>query len=186
MQLLVFIFLILLFGAFLWRKKFDVLYIITITFLTIGVCCFCHSLFMAFKDLDFSMEWLTISLGFAFIILVVPVLFSVIIFKYFLKKYIGFKNSILCFSIRFLVTFFIIQASFFCWAILDMQFFDFNYEYTLPNILNAYRSNYLDFMPASFLIPASIMYLDNWYEKRRGSNKKAAVPVEASDPENKS
>ncbi|GAB2840508.1 hypothetical protein GCM10027043_49900 [Ferruginibacter profundus] len=66
-----------------------------------------------------------------------------------------------------------------------MQFYDLNYEYTLPNILNAYRSNYSDLLSASFLIPVAIIYLDNWYEKLWDSNKNAVILIE-NDHENKS
>lgn len=186
MEILVFLFLMILLIIYLLRLKIKVLYIITITFLTTAFFGICHSLFMAFKDLDFSLDWLGYNFLFNSVITVLPIMVSVIIFKSLLKRYILFKNAPLRFSIQFLAIFFFIQCGFFCWALLDMQFYDLNYEYTLPNILNAYRSNYLDLLPASFLIPVAIIYLDNWYEKRWRHNKNVVITVEENGPENKS
>jgi len=177
MEVLVFLFLFILGAVYAFRIKIKVLYIIFVTFLTMALFCICHSLLMAFKDLDFSLEWLGYNFLFPVIIMVFPIMFSVIIFKTLLKRYIVFKNAVLRISIQSLAIFFIIQAGLFCWAILDMEFLDFDYEYTLPNILKAYRF-YLDFVAVSFLIPAFIIYLDTWYEKRWGSNKNTIIPVE--------
>jgi len=186
MKILVLVCLIILFGTYAWRKKTALMYIIVITLLSTLFVCFCHSLFMAVMDFDFSGEWLGYNFFFTFIVTVFPIMISVIIFKSVLKKYIVLKNLILRFSIQFLVLLFIIQSSFVCWAITDMQFFDFNYEYTLPNILNAYKSNYLIFVPISFLIPVSIIYFDSMYEKRLIRNKKAALQVGEGELKNKS
>ena len=141
---------------------------------------------MAFKDFDFSGEWLGYNSFFTFIVTVFPIMISVIIFKYVLKKYIVLKNFILRFSIQFLVLLFIIHSCFVCWAITDMQFFDFNYEYTFPNILNAYKSNYLVFVPISFLIPVSIIYFDSIFERRLIRNKQAALVAGEGELQNKS
>jgi len=185
MEVLAFLFLFILWAVYAFRIKIKVLYIIVVTFLTMALFCICHSLLMAFKDLDFSLEWLGINFLFPIIIMVFPIMFSVIIFKTLLKKYVVFKNAVLRLSIQSLAIFFIIQAGLFCWAILDMEFLDFDYEYTLPKILKAYRF-YLDFVAVSFLVPVSIIYLDSWYEKRWGGNKSAVIPVDKSDAGNKS
>jgi len=181
MQLLVFISLILFFGAFLWRKRIDGLYVVILTFFSTIFFCTFHTLLMAFKDVDFSIEWLEYNFLFPAVIFIFPITISVIVFRYLIKKYIIFKHRFLQLSIQFLGIFFIVQACLACWAISDMQFLDFNYEFTYFNVLHAYRY-YLDFMPASFLIPASIIYLDSWYEKRRKSKANIVVAAE----ENKS
>ena len=121
---------------------------------------------MILKDFEWGIESFSYSLGFTFIIFVFPVLFSVIVFKYLLKNYIQFKKVAFTFLIQFLLLFLIIQASLICWAIFDMQFLDFDYEYTFQNILKAYKENYLDFAPVSFLIPFSIIYFDYRYHNR--------------------
>jgi len=173
MKILVLIFLIILFGTYLWRKRKESIYIVCITFLTTFFISSCHSIFMMFKDLDFSVEWLSGTFMFALIILSFPILVSVITFKYLLKNGIGIKNIALRFSIQFLLIFFIIQSSLICWAILDMQLFGFEYESNFSSIVKAYKENYLDYALVSFLIPFCILYLDKWYNHRFRSNNNA-------------
>jgi len=156
-------------GTDLWRKRTAVMYILYISFFVVVFTCICQAILIILQDFKWGIESFQDNLGFTFAIFVFPVLFSVIIFNYLLKKYILFKNSALNISLRFLFLFFIIQSALICWALLDLQFFDFDYEYTYQNILKAYKENYLDFLPVSFLIPVPILYLDRRYHNRNNA-----------------
>ena len=166
MEIIVFPFLIMLFAVYAWGKKDALVYVSTITFFTILFICILQTIIMSIRDLDFSIEWLGYTFFYTFIILACPILFSVIIFKYFYKRYFLFKNIAIKSSAGFLFLFFIIQGCLICWTILDMQFLDFDYEYTFDNIAKTYKSNYLDFLPISLLIPFWIIYLDKRYDRR--------------------
>ena len=136
-------------------------------------CC-CQSIFRAFVDFDFSNEWpqwVGYNFGYTFIILVVPVFSAVIIFKYLLKKITASKKLSFQFVIQFIVTACLLQGAYCCWAILDLQFYDFNYEFTFKNILQAYKNNYLQYLPVTAVVPLILFYSDKWYQYRFEKNR---------------
>ena len=59
--------------------------------------------------------------------------------------------------------FILLQTALLCWTLLDMQFFDLNYAYTTENIVNAYKSLYLAFLPTTVLVSLFILFLDDRY-----------------------
>jgi hypothetical protein len=66
-----------------------------------------------------------------------------------------------------IISFLLIQGNLICWAILDLQFRDYNYELKFRNIFDQYKETYLAFFPISIIIPCLILFIDSRYPTKK-------------------
>jgi hypothetical protein len=157
------------------KFKLRLRYIIIISFLTILVACFCNYVVSLLVSSDFSLEGMKYDLLMALIILGFPILVTIIIFKMLILKFSIPRNKLLKGFLQILCMFILLQSALLCWTLLDMQFFDFNYTYTTENIINAYKSHYLAFLPTTVLVPIFILFLNGKYNSISVRLKKLGV-----------
>jgi len=157
------------------KFKLRLRYITIISLLTIIVACFCNYIVSLLASWDFSLDEMKYSLLMTFIILAFPILVTIIVFKMLILKLTIPRNKFLKGFLQILCMFILLQSALLCWTLLDMQFFDFNYTYTAKNIVNAYKSFYLAFLPTTVLVSIFILFLNDKYNSISVYLKKLGV-----------
>jgi ABC-type sulfate transport system permease component len=103
------------------------------------------------------------SLLFAFLILVFPVIATVAAFKIIITKYVVPENLLMKYFLQGLCVFILLQLGLVGWTLLDMQYFDFNDTCTAENIVNAYKSLYLELLPATIAVALFMVFINSRY-----------------------